>query len=139
MYFITFSKKCHTIDISWKTPFYCIIFTIYVFLLMCQAEQSVPKSSSYYFKCLYGVFYPYFHIRTSRYMYFVYIIILGWINSCQACVYCSWFETERQPCLVVECWHQVWEVLGSIPSQGPRHTKDIIKMVPVFPLLSTEH
>ena len=31
------------------------------------------------------------------------------------------------------------EVLGSIPSQGPRHTKDVIKMVPVVPLLSTEH
>ena len=24
-------------------------------------------------------------------------------------------------------------------SQGPRHTKDIIKMVPVVPLFSTEH
>jgi len=33
----------------------------------------------------------------------------------------------------------VLEVPGSIPSQGPRHTKDIIKMVPVVPLLSTEH
>ena len=32
--------------------------------------------------------------------------------------------------LVVECWHRVREVLGSIPSQGPRHTKDVIKMVP---------
>ena len=28
---------------------------------------------------------------------------------------------------------------GSIPSQGPRHTKDVIKMVPVVPLFSTEH
>ena len=26
-----------------------------------------------------------------------------------------------------------------IPSQGPRHTKDIIKMVQVVPLFSTEH
>jgi len=33
----------------------------------------------------------------------------------------------------------VREVPGSIPSQGPRHTKDIIKMVPVVPLFSTEH
>ena len=32
--------------------------------------------------------------------------------------------------LVVECWHRVREVPGSIPSQGPRHTKDVIKMVP---------
>ena len=32
--------------------------------------------------------------------------------------------------LVVECWYRVREVPGSIPSQGPRHTKDIIKMVP---------
>jgi len=30
---------------------------------------------------------------------------------------------------------------GSIPSQGPRPTctKDVIKMVPVVPLFSTEH
>ena len=40
---------------------------------------------------------------------------------------------------VVECWLQVREVLGSIPSQGPRHTKDVMKMVPVVPLFSTEH
>ena len=26
-----------------------------------------------------------------------------------------------------------------MPSQGPRHTKDVIKMVPVVPLFSTEH
>ena len=31
------------------------------------------------------------------------------------------------------------EVPGSIPSQGPRHTKDVITMVPVVPLFSTEH
>ena len=36
--------------------------------------------------------------------------------------------------LVVECWHQVREVPGSIPHL----TKDI-KMVPVVPLFSTEH
>ena len=41
--------------------------------------------------------------------------------------------------LVVECWRRVWEVPGSIPSQGPRHTKDVIKMVPVVPLFSTQH
>ena len=41
--------------------------------------------------------------------------------------------------LVVECWNRVWEVPGSIPSQGPRQTKDVIKMVPVVPLFSTEH
>ena len=33
----------------------------------------------------------------------------------------------------------VREVPGSIPSQGPRHTKDVIKMVQVVPLFSTEH
>ena len=38
--------------------------------------------------------------------------------------------------LVVECWHRVREVPGSIPSQGPRHTKDVIKMVPVVPCLA---
>ena len=41
--------------------------------------------------------------------------------------------------LVVECWLRVGEVPGSIPSQGPRHTKDVIKMEPVAPLFSTEH
>ena len=41
--------------------------------------------------------------------------------------------------LVLECWLRVREVPGSIPSQGPRHTKDVIKMVPVVPLLSTQH
>ena len=41
--------------------------------------------------------------------------------------------------LVVECWLRVREVPGSISSQGPRHTKDVIKMVPVVPLFSTEH
>ena len=44
---------------------------------------------------------------------------------------------ENSPCsnesdrlldsLVVECWLRVREVTGSIPSQGPRHTKDVIK------------
>ena len=29
--------------------------------------------------------------------------------------------------LVVECWLRVREAPGSSPSQGPRHTKDVIK------------
>ena len=41
--------------------------------------------------------------------------------------------------LEVECWHRVRVVLGSIPSQRPRHTKDVIKMVQVFPFFSTQH
>ena len=41
--------------------------------------------------------------------------------------------------LKVECWLQVREVLGSIPRQGLRHTKDVIKMVPVVLLFSTQH
>ena len=40
---------------------------------------------------------------------------------------------------MVECWLRVREVPGSIPSQAPRHTKDVIKMVPVVPLFSTQH
>ena len=36
-------------------------------------------------------------------------------------------------------WLRVRDVPGSIPSQGPRHTKDVIKIVPVVPLFSTEH
>ena len=43
------------------------------------------------------------------------------------------------PFLKVECWHRVRELQGSIPSQGPSHTKDVIRMVPVVPLFSTEH
>ena len=34
---------------------------------------------------------------------------------------------------------RVREVPGSIPSQGPRHTKDVLKMVPVVPLFNTQH
>ena len=41
--------------------------------------------------------------------------------------------------LVLECWLRVREVPGSVPSQGPRHTKYVIHMVPVVPLFSTEH
>ena len=41
--------------------------------------------------------------------------------------------------LVVECWLRVLAVPGSILSQGLRHTKDVIKIVPVVPLFSTEH
>ena len=41
--------------------------------------------------------------------------------------------------LVVECWHRVWEFTGSIPSKGPSHTNDVIKMVPEVPLFSTQH
>ena len=49
-------------------------------------------------------------------------------------VFRNYEETLRQhrilDSLVVECWLRVREVPGSIPSQGPRHTKDVIKMVP---------
>ena len=41
--------------------------------------------------------------------------------------------------LVVEYWLRVREVPGSIPSQGPRHNKDDIIMVPVVPLFSNQH
>ena len=52
----------------------------------------------------------------------------------------SYFNDHRLlDSLVVECWLRVLEVPGSIPSQGPRHTKDVIKMVPVVPLFGTEH
>ena len=45
----------------------------------------------------------------------------------------------------IEIWtdKQTWKYTplyqGSIPSQGPRHTKDVIKMVPVVPLLKREN
>ena len=45
-------------------------------------------------------------------------------------------KTRLLDSLVVECWLHVREVPGSIPIQGPRHTKDVIKMVPVVPCLA---
>ena len=39
---------------------------------------------------------------------------------------------------VVQCWLWVREVPGSIHSQGPHHTEDVIKMVPVVPLFGTQ-
>ena len=41
-----------------------------------------------------------------------------------------------QPPRKLSCWLRVWEVLGPIHSP---YNKDVIKMVPVVPLLSTEH
>ena len=41
--------------------------------------------------------------------------------------------------LVVECWLRMREVPGSIPIEWPHHTKDVIKMVPVVHLFSTQH
>ena len=50
------------------------------------------------------------------------------------CVYNTWKQTHIYmyiyrllDSLVVQCWFRVQEVPGSIPSQGPRHTKDVIK------------
>ena len=39
----------------------------------------------------------------------------------------------------IECQHPVWEVPGSIPNQGPRHNKDVIKIVPVVSFFSIQH
>ena len=39
--------------------------------------------------------------------------------------------------LMVKCWLPVQEVLGLIPSQGPRHTKDVLKMVELSSLYTT--
>ena len=55
------------------------------------------------------------------------------------CVKVYYVQHRLLDSLVVEFWLWVREVLGSIPSQGPRHTKDVIKMVPVAPLFSTQH
>ena len=49
------------------------------------------------------------------------------------------FPNRRLDSLAVKYWLRVREVQGSIPNQGPRHTKDVIKMVPVVPLFNTEH
>ena len=50
--------------------------------------------------------------------------------------YISMMSYRLLDSLVVECWLRVREVPGSIPSQGPLHTKDVIKMVPVVPCLA---
>ena len=56
---------------------------------------------------------------------------------------CKWLQLKRElpllDSLVVECWLRVREAQISIPSQGLRHTKDVIKIVPVVPLLSNQH
>ena len=57
------------------------------------------------------------------------IYIVDWLN----------LEDRLLDSLVVECWLRVWEVPGSIPSQGLRHTKDLIRMVPVVPLFGTQY
>ena len=58
-------------------------------------------------------------------------------------IYKEWLITCEQnlllDSLVVECWLRVRKGLGSFPSQGPRHIKDVIKMVPVVPLFGTQH
>ena len=49
-------------------------------------------------------------------------------------------ENKRTNCYrqVVECWHRVRKVPVAIPSQGPSHTKDVVKIVPgsQFPCLA---
>ena len=47
---------------------------------------------------------------------------------CQGSLLFHWAFTASL--IVVECWLRVPEVPGSIRSQGPRHTKDVLKMVP---------
>ena len=77
---------------------------------------------------------------------FLYLLscLFEWPESCA--LYCKPFCMTMDnnirrllDSLVVECWLQVREVPGSIACQGPRHTKDVIKMVPVVPLLGTQH
>ena len=46
------------------------------------------------------------------------------------CMLIDGFKHRLLDNLVVECWHRVGEIPGSIPSQRPRHTKDVTKMVP---------
>ena len=62
------------------------------------------------------------------------------IYSNMICMQLFYFLSNRLlDSLVVQYWLRVREVSGSIPSQGPRHTKDVIKMVPVVSLFSTEY
>ena len=61
------------------------------------------------------------------------------LNTIPAIAVWSIFTYRLLDSLVVECWLRVREVPGSIPRQGPRHTKEVIKMVPVVPLFGTQH
>ena len=63
---------------------------------------------------------------------------IGVADQC-AIIFNSVLEDRLLDSLVLECWLRVQEVQGSIPSQGPRHTKDVIKMVPVVPVFGTRH
>ena len=58
---------------------------------------------------------------------------IGQISLDDSIIYRTWKH------IGIVCLVRVREVPGSIPSQGPRHTKDVIKMVTVVPLFSTEH
>ena len=49
------------------------------------------------------------------------------------------FHLQAAICKIPPLLASSAEVPGLIPSQGPRHTKDVMQMVPVVPLLSTEH
>ena len=60
---------------------------------------------------------------------YVFVILDTWTNV--KTVEIDYNTHRLLDSLVVECWLRVWEVPGSIPSQGPRHTKDVIKMGPV--------
>ena len=53
-------------------------------------------------------------------------------------LYTVWYTSLTSKSTLLLKSLRVREVPGSIPSQGPRHTKDVIKMVPVVPLFSTQ-
>ena len=79
----------------------------------------------------------------DEFYYFIFVIIF---QRCPFSKRFSWnlrllhlYQYRLIVSLVVECWLRVREVPGSILCQGQRHTKDVIKMVPVVPLFSTEH
>ena len=63
---------------------------------------------------------------------------IGVADQC-AIIFNSVLEDRLLDSLVIECWLRGQEVQGSIPSQGPRHIKDVIKMVPVVPVFGTRH
>ena len=55
-----------------------------------------------------------------------------WLTGCimfraTNLVHINYWDNRLLDSLVVECWHRVREVPGSIPSQGLRHTKHVIK------------
>ena len=118
---------CHLIA-KVKTIYFKRLYTI-----TCCSFCSIQFNCSYLHCNAACCFFLLFKLPFSKYILILLLNLRIIINICSMGV------NHLLDSLVIECWHRVREDPGSIPSQGPRHTKDVIKMVPEVPLFSTEH